>query len=758
MTRQEKIILRGNNCHIGGTKSKTASSIDMQTKFKEGNIMKKHVAVVLVFAMLVSLMMPLQAFAQYDKELEKAINTAKSIFQVPKEYTNFTYNINKRNDVTTFDLNWSDTKQQIGNMSVAIDSNGKVINYYSYKQSDYRQQQKKLPAISKQDAKKIAESFLKKVGPQYFGKVKYQENNIPMNINDRNYNFSYMRIENNVPFPENNLSVSVNNQTGTVESYYCNWNDRAVFPKVEGAIAADKAKELFENKLGLRLTYKLSWSNNAQKPYLVYTSVYSNRYIDALTGEVITSDQYYGYDGYYAGGGMSAKSSMIGESGANNQALTPKEKEAVENAGKLIDEAKAEEIVRAKLNIDSTYKLNNINLYNNNWQGTGDYCWSMDFNKEYKNNGMTDYLYANASIDAVTGEFLWFYRSEPYDSNATVKYDEAKCLQIAENFINTIQPEKFKSTERNTANEIRPLTTDEKPRDYSFAWVRKVDGAYFMDNGFGVTVNAVTGTVTNYNLSWYKGDLPSADKAVGLAKAYTVLYNEIGFDMQYISQFPANAKILPEPQSDENKVIKLVYAIKPNKPVNIDANTGKLLDYNGEPLATGAGEYYTDIKGNFAENQIKVLCDYGIKLPGTQLKPNANISQREFLYLVQKSIEPYYTIGFKTDGSGDGELYNALISQGIIKAAEKAPASVVTRQDAVKFIVRALNYQKVADIKKDIYKLPFKDTNKIKPELKGYVAIAYGLDIIDGSQGYFNPTGQLTKAQAFVVLYNFLNV
>jgi hypothetical protein len=90
-----------------------------------------------------------------------------------------------------------------------------------------------------------------------------------------------------------------------------------------------------------------------------------------------------------------------------------------------------------------------------------------------------------------------------------------------------------------------------------------------------------------------------------------------------------------------------------------------------------------------------------------------------------------------------------------VKAGEKAPSSAVTREDAVKFLVRALKYDKVADIK-GIYNIPFKDKAGINRKLTGYVAIAAGLGIVDVKSAYFRPKALLTRGESAILIYNYL--
>ena len=71
-------------------------------------------------------------------------------------------------------------------------------------------------------------------------------------------------------------------------------------------------------------------------------------------------------------------------------------------------------------------------------------------------------------------------------------------------------------------------------------------------------------------------------------------------------------------------------------------------------------------------------------------------------------------------------------------------------------MIRALKYDKIADIS-DIFKCDFKDAEEINSELFGYVVLASGLKIIQGYDGYFTPNKTLSRAEATVMIYNYLS-
>ena len=134
----------------------------------------------------------------------------------------------------------------------------------------------------------------------------------------------------------------------------------------------------------------------------------------------------------------------------------------------------------------------------------------------------------------------------------------------------------------------------------------------------------------------------------------------------------------------------MVYGLKSEKPANIDANTGTILNHSGEPFKISTITSYSDIDKSYAKDKINILAQYGIALPGTEFKPKEKIKQQDFLYLLSKANDPYFEI----DSSKDN-FYNYMINLGIIKEDEKNPEKIVTKEEGIKYIIRALKYDKV---------------------------------------------------------------
>lgn len=723
--------------------------------------LKRKIALLLSVMMLVVAMIPAQVFAATnEKGLEEAIKQVKSKLTIPESYTVFTYNVNNYNEKKVWRLNWSGKDGVEGSVNASVDEKGNILNYSLYKPESYSASQK-LPKFSKEQAKAIAETFINQVNPGLLSQVRYQDNSIN-SIQGIEFYFNYTRVVNGIPFYGNNVSVSVNRQTGEVIGYNYNWNDELKFPSAEGALSLEKAQQAYKDKIGLELQYNYTYDKEQVKPYAVFVPKSSNNpYIDAFTGEKFENTRLYFTAASADNGLMDAKMKLEAAAGGTDRGsivLTEEEKNAIEKIAKLISKDEAEKIARniKVLELTGEYEVKNYSL-SKNWADRNEFVWRLDFQKKESNK--SDYRSVNVVINAINGEVKSFNTYYEHKADETAQYDKNAAKAAAEALLKELQPAKFNETvydENNDSRVVPYYRETEKPTQFSFAYTRKVNGIPFPGNTLRVGYDAINGKITSFDSDWFTVEFPSVEKAVSLDTVYQKMFSEIGLELQYVMEVqPVTVeKIIPAPQTQDQKV-KLVYGVKQGKPVAFDANTGAIVGYDGKPYKENKPVQYTDIAGHFAESQIKVLAEYGVSLEGTEFKPDQNITQREFFTLLSKTLNYYNPYPVAKEGKEVDALYSFFLREGIIKESEKAPDAVVTREDAVKFLIRALKYDKIADLK-GIFNCEFKDTDQINPELIGYVVIAKGLKIINGYDGYFNPRGQMTRAQAAVTIYNYL--
>lgn len=721
-------------------------------------LVQRKIAVILSFVFILTLLLPLQGFAaELDKGLEAAIKTVKAKFSIPEDYK-FTSNISTSESGMVYYLNWSSSDTiNWGNINVAVDDKGMILNYSRYLPDDYKQV-KRLPSLSREDALAKAEHYIEKIAPGLTRELKYEEN-YQDNIMDSSYYLNYYRVIDGVPYYNDRVSVTISRDSGDLQGYYRNWSANLQFPSSKGAISLEKAEAAYAEKLGLRLIYGYTMNDDEIKVFPLYSPIYENSYfaIDAFTGEKyrLAPGDYYG-DGIQLASTAAMKEIVMDAAGVR---LSPEEQKAVEEAGKLIDEKKAEEIARKSefLGITDEYELRSYYL-DRNWPGK-EYVWSLYFIKPSANKEYPDLDSVSMSINAGTGEITSFYRyTAGSDGKDQPVNDIAKAKSVTDAFLSKYYPQYYKLLEYDRIYNEEYLSDKTVPaRFYNIRYSRLVNGVPFPSNGASFNYNNLTGEITSFSLDWFEAEFPAVDKVIGVKAATDNLLEKVGLGLEYRYEYPAEAEPVTKTLTAEGKTV-LVYTLKPGKPYYIDALTGNVVYGSGEEYKEPQKVIYTDIKGHYAEKQISVLAEFGIYLEGSEFRPSEDMSQKDFLSYLSKTLSYYGpVINEKSTEKDIDEMYAYLIREGIVKETEKSPDSKVTREEAVKFIIRALRYDKVADIK-GIYSVSFKDASSISPELYGYIAIASGLRIVNGDGTNFSPKKNITRGEAAVMIYNYLQL
>lgn len=713
--------------------------------------MKRKLALLLTIAFVFTLALPLSGFAAMDRELENAIKIAKTKFAIPDDYS-FQSNIGTSGEKKIYQLSWnSKDKMNTGSIYVTIDEDGMVMNYSKYSQDDYKQGSK-LPKLSRQDALAKAGQYIESIAPGLTKQLRYEETN-QSSIMDSSYYINYYRVVNGIPFYNDRVTVNVNRDNGALQNYSRQWTDISSFPSASGAMSLKDAQKAYTEKLGLRLIYKYAQVEKVLNTYLAYAPIYDNGSfgIDAFTGEKrrISSD----YGIVFNDSMAMAKQRAAVETAAGVQ-LNPEELKAVEEASKLISQEDAEKLARGCefLGLTDSFKLQSYYL-NNGWPDQSQYSWYLYFVKQDdEKNINTDYV--NVMIDAKTGLVTGFNVGTPANSNTKPINDLKTAKSEADAFLNKYYAQYVKQTEYDKLTSESYLSDSEQNTNYSFVYYRMVNGIPFPDNGITINYDNMSGKISGFSMNWFNTGFTN-NKVIGIDAASAKLFDKAGLELQYRLDYSnSKTKIFP-PASPENAKAVLVYVLKNDKPLVISATNGALLNSDGSEYKEPVKVSYTDIKGNAAEKQIMVLADNGIYLEGSQFKPNAAITQLDFLTLLSKTLNYYVPVlPLKSTGQNNDDLYAFLQREGVIKAGEKAPSANVTKEEAVKFLVRALKYDKVADIK-GIFDIGYKDKASIDPSLTGYVAIAGGLGIV-GRNGSFNPKAKITRGESAIMLYNYL--
>lgn len=720
--------------------------------------MKKIISMILAVAMLITFMAPVVASSSTstDKGLENAIKAVKAKIDIPKECTKFTYDINNYNGINSWNLGWSseDTQKYI---YVTIDENNLITRYNTY-DNDKGSYEKKIPKFTKGQGLDIAEKFITKLDTKLLSQFKLIERTNSY-LSDREYIFNYVRQVNGIDYNQNSISIYINKYTGLVTEYSCNYNKNVNFEDASKIINLEQAKKAFADKLGLKLAYLTKNENDKLVTYLAYIPKNAHKYIDALTGEVET-----GYDYYY--GNMVEKTmsaDIKGDSGyiRSQVNLTPDELEAVKGMTDILSREDADKKIRAinLLNLDDQFKLTEAYL-NKSYRQSDSFTWFLYYTKVI-NKDTNESRTVSVSIDAKSGEIENFSTNYSAAKDAKPQKTREQAKLICEDTLKSLIPSKYaklKYDETFDNNSEYYAKYEEAQNQFTFRYVRMENGIECPNNYINISYDNLSGNVVYLYSNWDKDLKFDAPKdIIPIDKANEVLFNKIGYNVQYINDLTnSTSNAEPSEQVDTYKAV-LGYFINSTIPNIISAKTGGILNNSGEVYKqTNAISDYTDIKGLKSENQIKILTQMSIKYFESELKPNDSLLQKDYFLLLAKLNDTFYFDQNLTDDKIIENMYNSLISQGIITKAEKAPLSTITRETAAKYFIKFLGLEKIAQLK-GIYKADFKDANKINPELLGYVCLASGMKAMNGSNGYLNPKAKMTRLEGLLSIYSYLS-
>ncbi len=242
-----------------------------------------------------------------------------------------------------------------------------------------------------------------------------------------------------------------------------------------------------------------------------------------------------------------------------------------ENASISKDKAKeiAVKIVKECFNADVTDKKfeTGIRYAEENYRGKSVWRMSWSMYEGEKN------LDIDVEVDAKNGRIIGMDKYE-YDHNDTpriAKITQEEAKKITQDFLQKMNPQEMKEVKLEESND--PYRRNDGT-EYYFRYSRIANGVEFNDNGINITVDGVTGQVTNYGFDWEEEGIPSKDGIIEKEKAQELLNNAVEMELSYSGGWDYNI--------DEEKDIKLVYRPDYSRESMVDAKKGVLVDYRGK--------------------------------------------------------------------------------------------------------------------------------------------------------------------------------
>lgn len=687
--------------------------------------MKKFLSLVLAAALCAASAVPALADSNSEK-INEMLSVLKQRIGSTDEYDKFSGSVNAYGGETRYEFLWSKTDgDNRSSMNITMNSDGVVTSYYTYGGGNGRDGKASINRPDVSEALDAAISGFKKLNPDISENVKITSDGEYRSLTGDDFGFVLQRTQNGIPVADDDGWISVSADAKRVVSFSLNYTTGLKFEDSSKLISKEDAQNSFNEKFPMKLRYTTEYKDDKKSATLIYSpdSEY-NQYISATSGEVITRE----YRRHRFGGGdMKASESMAAMDMADN-GFSEAEIKNLDTINGLIDLDKAEKIILTSkvINANSAYKLTEHALCRD-WYDEDKYIYRLEFERT---SGDEDY-WLDAEVDAKSGDILSFYISENR-GNEKAKLNVKQGYEKAYAALEVLAPTHFGE------NMDYLLDGDDKDSSGNYVFFRYVNGIEFADNSVRISVDMASGKIISYRIGYDDIEFPSADGVISAEDAGKRLFEQVGYDVWYIPIY-----------EDDKPAKALAVYDTDSYDLTLDAFSGEL-KYKGESEKVGE---YTDIENHYAKDAIEALAKFGIGFADSEFKPDINITQADFVTLLNAAFNDYGPIVIYK-GISYNDIYDDAIADGIVKEDEYSPDADVTRDLAAKMMVRALGFEEVATLD-GIYVPIFAD---VSADSVGFTSILGAMGVIKGDEnGNFNPNGTVTRADAAIMLYNYLS-
>lgn len=683
--------------------------------------MKKIISVVLTLVMALSV---LPAYAENTDESQGVLLSVKERIPDTLEFEEFQSSVMEGENFKVYSFDWhSESKNK--SMSVTAYDNGIITGYRYYDKTGNNSQSK--PSINKMlsdEAMKKAQKLANALNPMIGDKIRVEKMTDREDLFSDTYAFRLQRYENDIPVYGNIGYISVNSDGTQILRYNINYSYNITFDKPNGIIDENSVWNYYYENAGVDCLYTVD-DENEKKARIVYAPGLSdNEFINALSGEVmpIWNDNYYGN----SNSAMKEEFTADAEAGGGGSlCLYENELAKLEEIAGLKTSVEARKAIETNeiLDIDKDLKFVSANLYKD--MNSEEYYYYISYEA---NDGYT-YKYANARLDAKTLDILyWKTRSEDYikyrESYREKVYDE-KWRTLAENALSMLTPKYFSQNTQYRSDEIEETN--------KFGYTRYINGIKFEPDTINIEINPENGKVWSFSINNTDIEFPLPDGIISEREAVQRLSEKSDMTLYHFTTAGKTG----------DKTALLGY--KSENVGVIDAMSGEVgIKEDDENFN------YTDISNHYAKNEIETLAKFGIGFDGDEYKPDEVITLNEYISLLVSALVYYSPITLKQDNKLTNE-YMVACENGVISGDEKADEPL-NRENAAIYMIRTLNLEEVAKLQ-SIYKPYFEDVT----DNVGYISILGAMGVFNGDEnGRFNPDKLLTRADAAIVIYNYL--
>jgi hypothetical protein len=704
-----------------------------------------------------------------EKAKEIARLTIKTYFNIEIDESKFTQrsNLNTSNYNGVQSSSWSISWEMYNmekNINIGVTLNAETGEVTQASNYDHKvNEENAVPTITVKQAEKISDEFIKRIEPNKFNEsIKKNYDNFGY-YGSSNYNFMYVNKVNGIEFEGNSIGIEIDGVKGTVVSYYKNWNENLKFPEVKDILDNKAAAETFQKEAKMNLKYiaftpNYNYYESKKAIKLLYTTDFINGYfLDAKDGKMINVDN-------------PSNSILVKDLNQEEKEEFYNKEVVVVPRAKAVEEVEAKKIINSFINklYGQGYLIKDLGYqeYTNDYGSSSNKIWNAYFSKgetgKYNESG-------NISINALTGEILSCNKYSDEDYNGSEKFEAkltweqayVKALDV----VATYYPGIVKQIKTEQSHYNYNLYDKMDERNYYFNFARLENGVEYNENSISVGISAVTSDINNINCNWEKDiKFPEIKSAISKEDASEILFNMYKPILAY-----TQVNKSPNPEKPELEM-KLVYKLGDSKGMynytNIDALTGKFLNYSGENIDQNIELFKEQIKESKAEKELSILAARGL-IETIDFKLDKIVTQMDLIkmlvnargyrpYMIEKTADLKFSNVTKADANY--KYLQMAISYGIMENSEGEFISgqLVTREELAKTLVKFTNYSKLAE-HSELFKIDYEDANMISKGNRGYIAIAEAFGFIQIENKWVSPKNNTTMEQLAIGVYNALN-
>lgn len=587
---------------------------------------------------------------------------------------------------------------------------------------------------SKVEAQKVATKFIEKFdksGGYELVPNEYNYYSSSILTQPVQYSFTFTKKKSGIPISDQSISISVLGD-GTVTTYYKNQDvtDNLTYDDPSKKQSESVSAKRIQDALNAQLSYKINTDNTTgdHTVKLVYqpnSEVTSG--VHALTGEWLTPE------------GLSSTIS--------NQKITPivtkplaakQPNLTIEQAQAMAEKLLATDEPGVKLTIESIEEKT---------METGKAVYNIQYMYRYRNGGTGTELI----IDKATGEIINYsdikssLKELDNDSNKKVELTRQQAVEKAIAYVKEWVP----SYAHRYALPVAGSFYQEYNDSYYFTFPRIVNGLTVEGDQISVSIDAETGDLLSLFVNAYDDiEWPAAKDILTQQEASKLLKEQLKLELQYVNH--------PKVGNEQHYSLAYQPIFKEGAYAVIDAKTGEWLDAFGM-----ASSNKPTIEHPTAAEELNYLIHTGILEIDKTFNPDAPVTKEEALKILLKSVTyMYFDSSFNehettnqsfSDIAPDHALYpfvTRALKIGMLDASTKTfnAAASLSNQELAKWVIGSLKLDKVAQYS-DIYALNYSDAAQVDKELRGYVALAYAMGLLEAENNQLKPKSEVTYAQ-----------